>query len=118
MFPKEYLTDSDKLALNNELPDKQENLDVKCAIKWLGHLSKGQQQSLNKDPFLHISVAARVFTSAALHDMLWSCRIHNIKTNETRRKNGVDDAFLISLETHNFFEVPNEKPVLRESLFS
>lgn len=43
MFPKEYLTYFDKLALNNELPDKQENLDVKCAIKWLGHLSKGQQ---------------------------------------------------------------------------
>lgn len=42
MFPKEYLTYFDRLALNNELPNKQENLDVKSAFKWLEHLSKGQ----------------------------------------------------------------------------
>lgn len=42
MFPKEYLTYFDRLALNNELSDKQENLDVKPALKLLEHLSKGQ----------------------------------------------------------------------------
>lgn len=42
MFPKEYLTYFDRLVLNNELPDKQENLDVKPALKCLEHLSKGQ----------------------------------------------------------------------------
>lgn len=42
MFPKEYLTYFDSLALSNELPDKQENLGIKTSLKMMEHLSKGQ----------------------------------------------------------------------------